>query len=104
MTERELQDAIVDAAKLLGWRVMHQRPGRVADGWRTSIQGHQGFPDLVLLRPPRLIFAELKGKKGALTQDQALWLNSFRACGPSIETHEWHPADWELGTIEDTLR
>ncbi len=105
MTESQLQTAIIDVAKLLGWRVMHQRPARRLDGsWRTAVEGHEGFPDLVLLRPPRLIFAELKSKKGALTQDQAIWLNSFRACGPSIETHEWRPIDWEAGRIEDVLR
>ena len=105
MTERELQTAIIDCAKILGWRVAHQRPALRADGtWRTAIEGHQGFPDLVLLRPPRLIFAELKSTKGALTQEQALWLNGLRVSGPSIETYEWRPADWEAGRIEDALR
>jgi VRR-NUC domain len=104
MTERELQDAIIQAARLLGWRVMHQRPGRTLDGWRTAVQGDEGFPDLVMLRPPRLIFAELKSKKGVLSQAQALWLNGFRASGPAIETYEWRPQDWEHGDIEDVLR
>ena len=104
MTERELQDAIIETAKLLGWRIMHTRPARTQIGWRTPIEGHAGFPDLVLLRPPRLIFAELKSKKGRLTQDQALWLNGFRASGPAIETYEWKPKHWESGEIEEVLR
>lgn len=104
MTERQLQDAIVDVARLFGWRIAHQRPARTNEGWRTAIQGHAGFPDLVLLRPPRLIFAELKSKKGQLTQEQALWLNGLKVSGPSIETYEWRPQDWEAGRIEDALR
>ena len=104
MTEGALLDAIVDMAKLLGWHCSHFRAARTSDGWRTPVQGHTGFPDLVLLRPPRLVFAELKTAKGKVHFDQATWLNGFRACGPSIETYEWRPVDWEAGRIEDALR
>jgi hypothetical protein len=103
MSERELLDAVVDAARLLGWRVMHQRPGRTLDGWRTAIQGHPGFPDLVLLRPPRLIFAELKTKRGRVHFDQATWLNGLDVV-PGVEQYVWRPIDWEAGRIEDALR
>ena len=104
MTERELQDAIIDTAKLLGWRVMHTRPARMLDGrWRTPIEGHAGFPDLVLLRPPRLVFAELKAKKGRVDFEQATWLNGLDAV-PGVEQYLWRPADWELGTVEEVLR
>ena len=105
MSERELQSAVIEMAKLLGWRVMHTRPARMLDGrWRTPLEGHEGFPDLVLLRPPRLVIVELKSKKGTLTQEQAVWLNAFRASGPRIETYEWRPSNWELGEIEEILR
>ena len=103
MTERELQDAIVDAAKLLGWHICHFRPARTSDGWRTPVQGHTGFPDLVLLRPPRLVFAELKGVKGVVGFDQATWLNGLDAV-PHVEQYLWRPADWELGQIDEILR
>ena len=105
MSEAELQRAIIEMAKLLGWRIMHTRPARMLDGrWRTPLEGHEGYPDLTLLRPPRLLLVELKSKKGTLTQEQALWLNSFRACGPMIETYEWRPHNWECGEIEEILR
>jgi hypothetical protein len=103
MTEQELQDAVIDLAKLLGWHVMHQRPGRTASGWRTTIQGHVGFPDLVLLRPPRLIFAELKTARGRVDFGQATWLNGLDAV-PHVEQFVWRPADWQLGQIEEILR
>ena len=61
MTEREFQRAVVELARLMGWRVHHTRPALTRAGeWRTPIQGDAGFPDLVLCRPPRLILAELK--------------------------------------------
>ena len=103
MSERELQDAIIELAKLLGWRCMHQRPARTIDSWRTSIIGHAGFPDLVLLRPPRLVFAELKSKKGRVDFDQATWLNGLNEV-KGVEQYLWRPADWELGTVEEVLR
>jgi len=61
MTEREFQQAVVQLARLMGWRVHHTRPALTQRGrWLTPIQGDAGFPDLVLCRPPRLILAELK--------------------------------------------
>jgi hypothetical protein len=103
MTERELQDAIVELAQLFNWMVMHQRPARTVDGWRTAIQGHPGFPDLVMVRNQRLIFAELKSAKREPDANQSLWLNRVRVV-PGVEKYVWRPADWELGTIEDVLR
>ena len=103
MSERELQSAVIEMAKLLGWRIMHQRPGRTLEGWRTAIEGHPGFPDLVLLRPPRLIFAELKSKRGRVDFDQATWLNGLNEV-KGVEQYCWRPADWELGTVEEVLR
>jgi hypothetical protein len=103
ISERELQTAVIECAKLLGWRVMHQRPARTLQGWRTPLEGHAGYPDLTMLRPPRLVFAELKSKKGRVHFDQATWLNGFDAV-PGVEQYLWRPADWETGKIEDVLR
>ena len=82
---------------------MHQRPARTMNGYRTAIQGHTGFPDLVLLRPPRLVFAELKGPRGKVQHDQALWLNGLEVV-PYVEQYLWRPKDWELGRVEALLR
>lgn len=104
MKESQLQRAILDLALLLGWRAMHQQPAMRKDGsWVTAIQGHPGWPDLALLRPPRFILAELKSVKGALTHDQGLWLNGLKLV-PGIETFVWRPEDWTSGAIEDVLR
>ena len=103
VTENELQRAIIEAARLLGWRLCHFRTARTLNGWRTPIEGHPGFPDLVLLRPPRLIFAELKGKRGRVDFEQATWLNGLNEV-PGVEQYLWRPADWELGTVEEVLR
>src|SRR5262249_16551074 len=114
MDERDLQNTICDPergiAKLYGWLVMHQRPARTAKGWRTAIQGDAGFPDLVLVRPgrllrarpPRLLFVELKAKRGRLTDGQRQWMEALVQI-PFVEVLTWTPDDLTSGRIEKAL-
>ena len=100
LSERAFLDQVIDLARHCGWLVHHQRPARTAQGWRSAIQGHKGFPDLVLVRPPHLIFAELKAGKGKATLEQEDWLDCLRTAGAWAVV--WRPEDWD--TIERTLR
>ena len=72
--ERDYQRTIVGVAKDFGWRVHHTRAAQNAQGhYRTPIQGHAGFPDLVLVhRKVGVFFRELKVSTD-LTEDQVLW-------------------------------
>ena len=93
--ERDFQRAIVELARLCGWRVFHARPALTRAGeWRTPIQGDAGFPDLVLCRAGRVIFAELKREGGRLTPQQQGWLDALRQCA-GVEVYLWTPADWD---------
>ena len=94
MSERELQQAVLDCARLFGWRAYH-----TFDSRRSA----RGFPDVVLVRPPRLLAAELKAEHGRLTLEQHRWLDALRAC-PGVEAVEWRPHDWTSGAIERALR
>jgi hypothetical protein len=86
--------AVVHAARALGWRAHHTRPGRTRHGqWRTPLQGDAGFPDLVLARGGALILAELKSERGRITSAQAGWLESLRQVR-GIEVYLWRPSDW----------
>lgn len=93
MTEAQLQAALVDAARLLGWRVAHFMPAQNSrGGWRTPVAyDGAGFPDLVLVRE-RLVIAELKSDKGRLSGQQTVWLDRFRRAG--VETYIWRPKDF----------
>jgi hypothetical protein len=71
--EPELLAQTIDLAKLNRWAVMHQRPALTRAGWRTAIQGHIGFPDLVLARGGTVLFRELKSARGRLTPEQLDW-------------------------------
>lgn len=109
MTETQLQRAVIECARWLGWRVAHFRPAWTANGYRTPVEGDgAGFPDLVMARGGHLIFAELKAAKGRHTAAQHGWLDDLLAV--SVGSHRvwvyecWRPAQWLDGTIEQVLR
>ena len=79
-SERDFQTMVVDVARLAGWRVAHFRPLRRQDGsWRTPTSyDAAGWPDLTLVRPPRLAFVELKSHRGQPTDRQLEWLDVLR--------------------------
>lgn len=91
ITERRFQQQVLDLAKLLHWRSYHT--------W-NSMHSTGGFPDLVLVKRPRIVFAELKREGKAPTPEQQAWLDDLRACG--AEAYLWRPSDWP--EIERLLR
>lgn len=78
-------------AKLSGWTCYHTY---------RSDKSEPGFPDLLLVRPQRVIFAELKTDRGKLSQPQRRWLELLGGCD-SVETYLWRPMMW--AQIEKTL-
>lgn len=104
IAEERLLLNIIEFSAWHGWRSIHFRPLRAVRGWRTPIQGKgaRGWPDLVLLRPPRLLFVELKAHRGTLDECQVQWLAELVACG--AEVYVWTPTDWLDGTIERLLK
>jgi hypothetical protein len=86
VTEDELLTAIVGAALLGGWCVHHDRRSD-----KALQQGTAGFPDLVLARAGRVIFAELKTERGQLTEDQLRWHLALRS--GHAESYLWRPDD-----------
>ena len=98
-SEAAFTAAVIEAAHALGWIVHHCRPGRTAKGWTTPIQGDKGFPDLVMVRKHRLIFAELKGidvreRRGKLSFSQSKWILALART--KAEFYEWWPdSEWQ---------
>jgi len=106
--ETELLDQTVELAILNRWAVCHFRPARTRTGWRTAIQGHIGFPDIVISRRGVTLFRELKGPKGSLSPEQRDWARQIngdphwtelgRRVDDSVRTDlfdVWRPADFE---------
>lgn len=90
-SERDFQRAVVDLATASRWTLCYHT--------LNSRGSASGFPDLVLVRVPELIFAELKTDKGRVSDAQHEWLRSLEACG--VETYVWRPSDW--ATVEARL-
>lgn len=83
---------VMELANLCNWRIYHTRDSR----------GSQpGFPDLVLVKPPQVIFMELKSPTGRTTVAQREWLADLGRC-EEVETRLYRPADWP--EIENLLR
>jgi hypothetical protein len=101
LSETEWQRQVTDLAEMLGWAWAHFRPARTAHGWRVPVSGPlgKGWPDLVLIRGERVIFAELKAENGRPTPDQT-WLLTLVA--DAVETAVWRPSD--LDRVAETLR
>jgi hypothetical protein len=91
ISERQFMAQVTRLANLLGWKTYHTHDSRRSEA---------GSPDLVLVRRPRLIFAELKSERGKATDEQRAWLGELRECGQSV--YLWRPSDWR--EIERVLR
>lgn len=84
VTEAQWQNTVVEAAQLLGWWVFHDHDSR---------RNQAGFPDLVLIRPPRVLFVELKREAGKVTRAQEEVLGKLAAC-PGVESRVARPSNW----------
>lgn len=85
VSERDFQAQILHLARLAGWRSYH-----TFDSRRST----KGFPDLCLVRPPMIVFAELKSETGKLRPEQREWLDALSRV-PGVAAKLWRPSDFE---------
>ena len=93
MLEAGLQAQIIEMAHELGWLHYHTYDSR---------KSAEGFPDLVLVKGKRIIFAELKRQKTKATLNQEKWLEALKAT-EKVEVFLWRPSDLLDGSIARTL-
>lgn len=89
VTEDHLLADVQAEALRTGWRFHHIRNSKAG-----VTQGDPGFPDVVMVRKSRLIFAELKRETGSLSPEQAEWgtqLGNLRG----VEYYIWRPRHWD---------
>lgn len=102
--ESELEGNVIELAQLLGYKCAHFRPAMLPSGrWATHMRGDKGFPDLVLAKRGRLIFAELKRSGEEATPEQLRWLEVLGSV-PGVVAVVWSTEDWVSGAIEEELR
>ena len=94
LSEQDWHTQVDEYATLCRWMRHHCRPAQDSHGhWKTPIQGDPGFPDLVLIRGGRILFAELKNNRGVLSTDQMAWRDRLLLAGQ--EWYCWRPRDWD---------
>lgn len=71
-SEKALLEQVRQLAALARGRTYHTHNSRGSE---------PGFPDVVLLVPPRAWFLELKTETGVVKSEQAEWIDALRACG-----------------------
>ena len=84
MNEKDFQRQVCDIASIYGWLWHHET---------YSVGSKPGFPDLVMTRSDRTIFAELKTDSGKLTKAQQTWREALCE-NQSVEYYLWRPRDW----------
>ncbi len=95
LSEEEWQQRIIQCAEANGWLVYHTR---------RSTGSNKGFPDLVFVKPPRVIFWECKTedeKKSTPTPEQEMWIRKLKLCR-AVYADFVRPHHWE--DIEGALR
>ena len=87
MTERDFQEAVMEACQTMGLLAYHPRDSRGDD---------EGFPDTVIVGR-RTIYRELKVKGRQPSPDQVLWVEALRAAGQDAAV--WTDTQWADGTV-----
>jgi hypothetical protein len=85
ISEASLHNTVTNIAEALGWWVWHDYDSRRNRG---------GFPDLFMIRPPRVVFAELKKENEQLRPDQVKVKALLERC-PGVEIYLWRPSHLE---------
>lgn len=83
MTERQLQDVLIDFARMRRWLVFHDLDSR---------RNAAGFPDLVATRDGVLLMWELKTSKGRTSFAQKAWLAALSRV-PGVDARVIRPRD-----------
>ena len=85
MTETQFLKSVGSVAEDGGWLVYHTYDSR---------RSQAGFPDLVMTRAGRTIFAELKSQKGRIKAAQLEWLDVLDKT-EGLEVFLWRPSDMD---------
>lgn len=88
-TERELQETLIEAARLAGWLVYHP--------W-LSVRSAAGWPDLFCVHPERrqALAFEIKSQRGRVSAAQQAWLAALTAAGIPAFVVRLTPQEGEL--------
>lgn len=91
-SERQFQNFVIARALNHGWTYYHAPDNKPDKSGRIQ-NIVKGFPDMVLVKDGKLVFAELKTETGRVSPEQKEWLAKLSATG--CECFVWRPSMWE---------
>jgi len=93
ISEKNFEQLVKEEARVNNWLYYHTY---------RSKRSVPGFPDCVMVRGGRLIFAELKTESGKVTPAQQHWLDELSRCdvlqgskSSAVEVYLWRPSEYE---------
>jgi hypothetical protein len=97
LSEKQWQGFVVDYARVMGWKAYHHSDSRkaVKRGGELIMVGDadaKGLLDWMMVRPPRVLFVELKREDGKMTPEQTECFAKLSRC-PGVEVYLWKPSD-----------
>lgn len=91
--EQEMQQAIIDTAKMMGYLTHHEYDSR---------RSTAGFPDLWIVGYGKLLVLENKTDTGRVSDDQRIWLRELTAAG--VDARVYRLRDWQSGELVKELQ
>jgi len=91
MNEKELQQTVLEMFGWHSWLTYHTYDSRMSQ---------PGFPDVVAVKGHRVVWMELKSKKGKIRPEQRVWLDQLVLS--QSEVYLVRPSD--MDTVEDIAR
>jgi hypothetical protein len=85
VSEEAFMSHVITAARFFRWQLVYHT--------RDSRKSAPGFPDLVLCRPPRVLWLELKSEIGMVSDTQQEWIDGLLASGQ--EVYVFKPSQWD---------
>jgi hypothetical protein len=93
---------VAEEAQRCGWKV---RCDPAYARWTVapvSTPGDEGFPPLLLFKPPRIMVVVVSERDKAVPPEMQSWLDVLSQYG-SIEIRRWNVHDWLNGVVHDEL-
>ena len=92
-SEWQFQNFVIARAINNGWSHYHAPDNKPDKNGRIQSGIVKGFPDIVLVKGSKLVFAELKTETGRVSPEQKDWLAKLASTG--CETYVWRPSMWK---------
>ena len=99
-TEADWMGAVGGLLDYHGWRWYHPEPKKRSRS-RWTVNTAAGIPDLICVKPPRVVWLEVKTESGRIRPEQVEWIEELRQSGQEVHIIRL-PGDY--GFLDDLLR